>query len=312
MKPLALVLLGAIVLGACRDDAPKEARSEPTTTVAPATTTTTTTMTEAEPGAVVLAAGDIGQCSSPGDEAVAALLDHRSGEILALGDEAYPSGRTADFANCYGSSWGRHKARTHPVPGNHDVASASGDAYYGYFGAAAGRRGEGWYSWDLGGWHLVALNSNCAAAGGCGAGSAQERWLRADLAAHPSACTLAYWHHPRFSSGGHGSSTATAALWQALDDAGADVVLAGHDHDYERLAPVDPAGGREDGGMRSFVVGTGGAFPTPFRTPLATSESRATLAWGVLQLTLRQSSYEWRFLPAPPTTFTDSGSGRCR
>ena len=149
----------------------------------------------------LLAAGDIASCGSNGDEQTANLLDDQAGTVITLGDNAYDSGSTSEYANCYDPTWGRAKARTHPAPGNHEYNTAGATGYYGYFGAAAGDPETGYYSYDLGSWHLIALNSNCSAIGGCGAGSPQEQWLRADLAAHPTDCTLAYWHHPRFSSG---------------------------------------------------------------------------------------------------------------
>jgi len=266
---------------------------------------------------VLLAAGDIASCSSGGDEATAALLagvlaGGVSGEVVTLGDNAYESGTAAEFANCYDPSWGQQKARTRPATGNHEYLTAGAAGYFGYFGAAAGDPAKGYYSYDLGTWHLVALNSNCAPVGGCGVGSAQEQWLRADLAAHPAACTLAYWHHPRFSSGQHGSDPAYTALWQALYDAHADVVLNGHDHDYERFAPQDPAGAYDPlRGLREFVVGTGGKNHYTFTTVRPNSEVRNSDTFGVLQLTLHATGYDWRFLPEAGKTFTDAGTATC-
>ncbi len=207
--------------------------------------------------AVLLAAGDISSCRSSGDEATAKLLDGLTGTVATLGDNAYQSGTAQEFADCYGPTWGRHKARTRPSPGNHDYGTAGAAGYFGYFGAAAGDPAKGYYSYDLGAWHVVALNSQCAETGsGCEAGSAQERWLRADLKAHPARCTLAYWHHAPFSSGAtHGGDPATRALWRALYDHGADIVLAGHEHNYERFAPVD--GNRDRArGIRLFAAGS--------------------------------------------------------
>ena len=199
-----------------------------------------------------------------------------------------------------------------PTPGNHDYTTSTAAAYYSYFGAAAGSSGKGYYSYDVGQWHVVALNSNCSAVGGCNAGSAQETWLRADLAAHPNKCTLAYWHHPRFSSGYHGASTSVQPLWQALYDAGAELVLNGHDHDYERFAPQTPTGQADPArGIREFVVGTGGASERAFSATANNSEARNSSTFGVLQLTLHPSSYEWRFVPVAGQSFTDSGSAPC-
>lgn len=264
------------------------------------------------PGARVLAAGDIAGCAGQDDERTAALLDANPGTVLTLGDTVYEGGTAEEFARCYAPSWGRHLGRTRPAPGNHDYGNGRATAYFDYFGDVAGERDKGWYSFDVGRWHLVALNSNCTIVGGCGAGSEQERWLRADLAAHPSRCTLAYWHHARFSSGLHGSNPVTAGLWLALEDAGADVVLTGHDHDYERFAPLAPDGRpTTTGGIRQFVVGTGGRSLYPFGVPVAGSEVRSAAAFGVLQLTLRDENYDWRFLPVAGSKFTDSGSDAC-
>ncbi|MFL5539336.1 MAG: metallophosphoesterase family protein, partial [Longimicrobiaceae bacterium] len=205
---------------------------------------------------VVLAAGDIGDCTLRDVSATAALLDTLPGEVLAVGDEAYPHGSADDFRRCYDPNWGRHRARTHPTPGNHEYTDSTARAYFDYFGAAAGARGKGWYSFDLGAWHLVALNSEVDAS----AGSEQERWLRDDLRAHPARCVLAFWHRARFSSGRHGSTAAVAPLWRDLQAAGAELVVQGHDHDYERFAPLDADGRPDRHGLRSFVVGTGGAL----------------------------------------------------
>ena len=231
--------------------------------------------------------------------------------VLALGDIQYEVGAVDAFEASYDASWGRVKPVTRPVPGNHEYRTAGAAGYFEYFGAGAGDPTKGYYSYELGNWHVVALNSNCAAVGGCDAGSAQERWLRADLAAHPSHCTLAYWHHPRYSSGRHGSDSSYVAFWQALVDADADLVLVGHDHDYERFAPQD-AGGRRDleRGIREFVVGTGGKNLRPFTRVSPNSEARDATSLGVLELTLGANAYEWRFRAAVGS-FTDSGSASC-
>ena len=260
---------------------------------------------------VLIAAGDIAACGSRGDEETAALLDEIDGTIATLGDHVYPDGTAKEFARCYARSWGRHKDRTRPSPGNHEYKTAGAAGYFGYFGAAAGQSGQGYYSYDLGAWHIVVLNSNCAAVGGCAAGSAQERWLRADLAAHPRDCTLAYWHHPLFSSGQHGNQTAVRPFWQALYEAGADVVLGGHDHSYERFDPQNPSGAADARGIREFVVGTGGASHYGFSTIRPNSVVRNSDTFGVLKLTLHATGYDWEFVPAAGQTFTDRGSGAC-
>jgi hypothetical protein len=277
---------------------------------------------QAEPGAsagpsdpVLLTAGDIASCSSSGDEATANLLDTLSGTVATLGDNEYETGSSDDFANCYDPTWGRHKTRTNPVPGNHDYYTPNATGYFGYFGAAAGDPAKGYYSYDLGAWHVIALNSNdnCTVVA-CNAGSAQEQWLRADLAAHPAVCTLAYWHHPRFSSGSsHGNNASMQALWQALYDYGADIVLNGHEHNYERFAKQSPSAAADPAhGIREFVVGTGGRSHYGFATtPQPNSQVRNGDTYGVLQLTLHESSYDWQFLPVLGGTFTDSGSDSC-
>ena len=261
---------------------------------------------------VLVGAGDIADCKGGGDEATAALLDGIAGTVVALGDNAYDTGSAAEFANCYDPSWGRFRARTRPAAGNHDYMTPGAAAYFNYFGAAAGDPATGYYSYDLGAWHIIVLNSNCLYVGGCGAGSAQEQWLRADLAAHPALCTLAYWHHPLFSSALHGGEASMRAVWQALVEAGAEVVLNGHDHTYERFAPQSPYGAADPAqGLREFVVGTGGRSHYPFFAPAANSQVRNGDTFGVLALTLRPSGYDWRFVPEAGKTFEDAGSAAC-
>jgi acid phosphatase type 7 len=211
------------------------------------------------------------------------------------------------------------KAITGPAAGNHDYQTSSATGYFDYFNGtgnatgAAGARGKGYYSYDVGAWHLISLNSNCGNAGGCGTGSPQLAWLESDLAAHPNDCTLAYWHHPRFSSGGtHGNEGEVQPLWQALQDAGAEVVLSGHEHNYERFAPQTAVGTPDpDTGIREFVVGTGGRSHYGFGTIKANSEVRNSSTYGVLELTLHPKTYDWKFRPEAGKTFTDSGSASC-
>ncbi len=198
------------------------------------------------------------------------------------------------------------------MPGNHEYQSARAAPYFAYFGWRAGTPGKGWYAYDVGTWRVYSLNSNCASVGGCGPGSAQETWLRADLAANPRLCVAAVWHHPLFSSGLHGNSAATRPLWQALYEAGADVVLNGHDHDYERFAPQRPDGRADPAtGIREFVVGTGGKGLRSFGTVRANSQRRKSTVLGVLKLELKSSSYTWRFVPASGSSWTDTGSADC-
>ena len=232
--------------------------------------------------------------------------------VLALGDIQYEDGEYAKFVASYDRSWGRVKAITKPVPGNHEYETDGAAGYYRYFGSAAGDPAKGYYSYDLGGWHVIALNSNCAPVGGCDAGSPQERWLRADLSADRATCTLAYWHHPRFSSGEHGSDRTYSAFWEALYDADADLVLVGHDHDYERFAPLAPDGTLDLAhGIREFVVGTGGKGLRRFPTVARNSELRDSSSLGVLELRLGDGGYAWRFRAAVGS-LTDRGTAACR
>jgi hypothetical protein len=258
---------------------------------------------------VLVGAGDIATCSSKGDEATAALLAGIPGVVFTLGDNAYPDGTDSDYAGCYNPSWGRYKTRTRPTPGNHEYHDSGAASYFRYFGRAAGEPGRGYYSYDVGAWHIVALNSNITMR----SGSRQERWLRADLAASRRRCTLAYWHYPRFSSGTtHGSAKATAPLWQALYDLGAEIVVSGHEHNYERFAPQTPTGAADPArGIREFVVGTGGEGLYKLGPPLANSEVGNAKTHGVLKLTLSVGSYAWQFIPVAGATFTDSGRGTC-
>jgi hypothetical protein len=269
---------------------------------------------------LLIAAGDIANCASRGDEATAALVRDIAGTVATLGDHAYESGSKQEFSRCYDPTWGSEKARTRPAAGNHDYEIRNASGYFDYFGEAAGNRGEGYYSYDLGAWHIIVLNSNCEPIGGCGTNSRQGRWLRADLAAHPATCTLAYWHHPLFSSGKeHGGDEAMRPVWQALYDAGADVVLSAHEHHYERFAPQDPDGRLDrKRGIRQFVVGTGGRSHYGFGRILETSEVRNAETFGVLVLTLRRASYDWVFVPAgsrldrnDERIFPDSGTTDC-
>jgi hypothetical protein len=273
---------------------------------------------------VIAAAGDI--ACAPGDPVTATSCRHGAtsnllvgapiAAVLPLGDIQYRSASLSDImgVGAYNDTWGRVKAISRPVLGNHEF---SGTGYFDYFNGPgvtdgpAGPRPTGYYSFEVGSWHLVALNSNCARVA-CSPGSEQEQWLRADLAAHPTTCTLAYWHHPRYSSGHDGSNTFMQPLWEALHDAGAEIVLSGHSHDYERFAPLDRNGNLDPArGIRQFVVGTGGAFFTGLGSLMGHSEVAQNDTFGVLFLTLHASSYDWRFVPEAGRTFTDSGSGSC-
>jgi hypothetical protein len=264
---------------------------------------------------VLVGAGDITNCNRSQDASTARLLDGIAGTVFTLGDNAYPHGTLTQFNNCYDPTWGRHKNRTRPAPGNHDYHTDGAAGYYTYFGAAASPLDtnctsdcKGYYSYDLGAWHIIVLNSEIARDDN----SAQVQWLRADLAAHQNICTLAYWHKPHFSSGKHGNNSGVQPFWQALYDYGADVVLNGHDHTYERFAPQNPSGRADPNrGIRQFVVGTGGAGLSRFPTIRPNSEARNNTTWGVLKLILRPTSYDWEFIPVAGQTFRDSGTGNC-
>jgi calcineurin-like phosphoesterase family protein len=264
-----------------------------------------------ETAPVLLAAGDIGSCSSGGDEATAALLEGLPATIAALGDLAYPKGSADDFAYCYDPSWGPFRSTTRPAAGNHDYATPGAAAYFDYWGAAAGARAAGYYSYELGSWHVVVLNSNCRFVA-CSRGSLQETWLRSDLALHRTRCTLAYFHHPLFSSTVGTATPAVQPLWQALYDAGADLVLNGHAHNYQRFAPQSPSGAADPArGIREFVVGTGGNSHHAAGLPIPNQETTNDTTFGVLRLTLPKTGYNWRFVPQSGGVFADSGAGVC-
>jgi 3',5'-cyclic AMP phosphodiesterase CpdA len=269
-------------------------------------------------GIAVYAAGDIADCRNyrPEDSAAAKtamliagrLAEEKDAAVLTLGDTTYPVGLPIEFANCYEPSWGRFKSRTYPAPGNHDYYTPQAIGYYGYFGAAAGPGRRGYYSFDLGGWHVISLNSNLKPE----EQRKQMAWLKKDLEEHPARCTLAYWHHPMYSSGGHGNNRQMEDAWKMLHAAGADLVLSSHDHDYERFAPQDSEGRRDDvRGMREFVVGTGGATLTPFRFRKSNSEVSDNSTHGVLRIVLKERGYEWEFLPVEQGGFSDRGSALC-
>jgi hypothetical protein len=268
---------------------------------------------EVDGAAILVGAGDIADCRDlSGAEATAKLLEQIPGTVMAVGDLAYPDGSRENF-KCYERTWGRVKARTRPAAGNHEFHAKGATPYFEYFGTAAGDPKHGYYSYELGSWHVVVLNSECGDVGGCDTSSPQVKWLKDDLAAHPVACTLAYWHKPLFSSGGaHGNDLEMKPLWQALYDANADVVIGGHDHNYERFAPQNPDG-RSDAarGIREFVVGTGGKNHRPILLAKPNSELRNADAFGVLKLSLRTGRYDWQFVPEAGKTFVDSGTGTC-
>src|SRR5215208_1900903 len=266
---------------------------------------------------VFVGAGDIASCDSPGDEATANLVDTIPGTVYTTGDNAYQSGTASEYANCYDPTWGRFKERTYPSVGNHEYATPNPNAapYFEYFGAVAGDPSKGYYSYNLGDWHVVALNSMCEKVGGCKATSPMVTWLKQDLAENPRTCTLAYFHHPVFSSGTlNGGFPKMKPSWEVLYAANADVVLNGHVHSYERFAPQTPSGVADTAqGIREFVVGTGGRSLNDFKitSPPDTSEKRDASTFGVLKLTLHPSSYDWEFVPVAGETFSDIGSDSC-
>ena len=283
--------------------APRHARLLPAICLGVLALVGSTASAAPRPAPTLLAVGDVASCDSQGDERVAELVARTPGTIALLGDIVYDNGTAEEFARCFMPAWAPMLPRIRAALGNHEYANGNSDA-------AAARAilrlsSDAWYSYDLGGWHVVVLNSNCAAVGGCHAGSRQWQWLRRDLRRHRTTlCTLAYWHHPRFSSGEHGSDVALSAFWSLLAAARADVVLAGHDHDYERFAPM--------AGMRSFVVGTGGRSLRGFARVRAGSVVRQSTSFGVLRLALLPRGYTWRFLTASGPPAADSGSGTCR
>lgn len=266
----------------------------------------------------LVGAGDIASCKDlSGAIATGKLIEQIPGTVFAAGDLAYESGTLEQFRNCYGKGWGGFKERTRPALGNHEYVNPGAAGYFDYWGAVAGARGKGYYSYDLGAWHIVVLNTNCAmpGVGGCGKGSAQEIWLKEDLAAHPNVCILAYGHHALFSSGifkSHALHPELKPLWQDLYEANADLVLAGHEHSYERFAPQDPAGNADSAhGIREIVAGTGGRSHDLLGFPIANSEVRQWSTYGVLKLTLAPGKYDWEFVPVEGGSFRDSGSGTC-
>ena len=271
-------------------------------------------------GVAVYAVGDIARCAYPDPKYSAAagtaatvaagLASDPQAVVLTLGDNTYPVGAMKEFTNCYDPTWGRFKDRTWPSPGNHEYYTRGAVPYFRYFGERAGR---GYYSIEIGSWHVVSLDSNLAP----GPQAAQIEWLRRDLASHPARCTLAFWHHPLYSSGGHGSIPQMHEAWELLYRAGAELVLSGHDHDYERFAPQDADGQLDrEHGIRQFVVGTGGAYPTPFLFTVKHSEVRDASRTGVLRLRLREGGYDWEFIESSRVTTLgvappDRGSGVC-
>jgi len=270
------------------------------------------------PTITVYAAGDIADCrKKPAAESVAArtadmianaLEKDTHAIVITLGDNTYPVGKPEEFSDCYDPTWGRFKERTLPSPGNHDYGMPKALGYYNYFGEIAGPDRRGYYAKQVGAWRILSLNSNIDPV----QMEKQVSWLKEELSHSKEMCTLAFWHHPAYSSGGHGNNKHMQNIWKILAAAKADIVLTSHDHDYERFVPLDGNGDRDDqNGIRSFVVGTGGAKLTPMFLPKATTEIRDNNTHGVLKLTLQEKSYEWEFLPVPGSNFSDKGKGSC-
>ena len=302
----------ATLTSAATASPPPAAAASPT----PVPPTETLAPTHTPTPVVLVGAGDIAVCNSPGAEITAKLIEQLpDAAVFTAGDNTNELVTDpAPLKPCFDQTWGRFKERIRPAPGNHDYFYPGASDYFAYFGAAAGQPGQGWYSYDLGAWHIDVLNSECDQVGGCQTGSPQETWLKADLAAHPARCNLAIWHRPRYSSGYHGSLPATQDLWKDLYAAGAELVISGHDHDYERFAPMDAGGALDPAhGITQFVVGTGGVpVPGTIRpTHAANSQVIITGVYGVLKLNLRPDGYDWAFVADPAKPDTDAGSGMC-
>ena len=305
LRPVVLVACLACLQCGGRSNTPTGPTAPPTNPLPPGTPVPPTTVPPSAPQ-IFVGAGDIGWCGSPGPEQTARLVDTIGGTVFAVGDLAYFSGTRKEFLDCYDPSWGRHKSRTRPVPGNHEYVTTGASPYFDYFGALAGPSGLGYYSFELGEWHAIALNSLLPV----NDGSAQAQWLRMDLAASHSKCTIAYWHYPLFTSGPNGNQGQMRDFWRILYSAGVEIIVNGHDHLYERFAPQSPDGGRDDArGIREFIVGTGGASPYNFVTASANSEARISNTYGVLKLTLQSGSYQWEFIPVSGQS--DFGNGSC-
>ncbi len=332
MKTRSILIITILVLSSCATPPVSTPTSVRTPTAAPLPTSTFTpvpptatfapTFTPAPTvpplptfsgDPVFIGAGDIVDCFNEWSEKTAAIIEKTQGVVFTTGDNAYDSGSPDQFKNCYDKSWGKFKDRTKPSLGNHDYGTLGASGYFNYFGAVAGDRLKGYYSYDLGAWHIVVVNSNCIERNRCNENSDQVKWLREDLNAHPTKCTLAYWHHPLYTAGSYkGQLQYMQTVWQTLYDAGADVVVNGHDHNYQRYAPQDANGKLDkEKGMREFVVGTGGKDLYNIPQPIANLEAFNIATFGVIKFTLRAASYEWQFIPVDGQTFKDEGKDNC-
>jgi hypothetical protein len=261
------------------------------------------TMTRVSAATVVMVgAGDISTCNNTNDSKTASLIGSISGTVFTTGDNAYESGTSTEYTNCYKPTWGAYKSRTKPVPGNHDYKTSGASGYYTYFGVPK------YYAYNLGDWRIYALNSEIDTS----ATSTQATWLKNDLASNPKQCVMAYWHRPRWSSGTvHGSDSKTQPLWAILYDAHAELVVTGHEHNYERFAPMNKSGAAVSTGLQEIVVGTGGESHYGFGTILSVSRAHNASTYGVLKLTLNSGSYSWKFIPVSGSSYTDSGNISC-
>jgi hypothetical protein len=318
LAALVLVLVGVILGLSISGGWSVDPEAIPTTIAAAATSPDSTFVSTTSAGttAVLAGAGDISTCGNDGDSITAGLIDEVIAEnptaiVFTTGDNVYPDGAPEEFARCYDPTWGRHNDRIRPSPGNHDYVTEGASGYFGYFGDAAGSPSQGYYAYMAGDWHVISLNSNCREVG-CNAGSPQEIWLREQLEASNAECTLAYWHHPLFSSGSHRDDDSVRDLFAALYEAGAEVIANGHDHIYERFAPQDPVGTHDPvAGIRQFVVGTGGAGNGLADGSAPNSETRYTETLGILKFALYPGGYEWEFLPEAGSRFVDEGRSSC-
>jgi hypothetical protein len=333
-KPaIALGLILCTVLSACRNREAPGANTSPSVATKSTPTPAATPPEEAQEGTasddpVVAAAGDIacaptdkdyrdgagtrGACRQRVTSEIVRKMDPDA--VLALGDLQYEHGEYENFMASYHPTWGRFQSITWPAPGNHEYRGPTAPGYFQYWGERAGAPDRGYYSFDLGQWHILSLNSNCTKVGGCRRGSVQQQWLEEDLRSHNAKCTLAYWHHPLFSSGSHhGPHPGLRPIWRTLAEEGADVVLSGHEHLYERFAPQTEDGEADAAkGIRQFTVGTGGKSLYGFAAPVPNSELRGGGVFGVLKLNLLPDSYAWEFIAEAGKTFTDKGSESCR
>jgi hypothetical protein len=285
----------------------RQTTASPTASPAPIPVEATGTPEQSIQGTLV-GAGDISICGQKGDDLTADLLADIPGTIFTAGDNSNEDGTAYEYLDCFGPSWGRFLDRIYPTPGNHDYVTDNGSAYYEYFPTIQSVRGKGYYSYDIGSWHIIALNSVIDTS----KDSLQLKWLREDLASHPALCSLAYWHHPRWTSGTSGNNGHLVAIWQLLYDHGVEVVVNGNEHLYERFTPMDPTGALDlVHGIREFVAGTGGVSHYPFGEIQPNSQVRDNTTYGVLKFTLYSYGYEWKFIPVDATGFTDSGSDDC-